>query len=403
MHEITPDFKILEMTKKTLLYFFLILAIAACNRNNQTGNNQVPDQETLMKEAWEDSAKYNYATRLQSGISNFVQADIETDPVNAGINQDAADDPAIFRIGGKIYIAGSNKIGGIHLYDIDGRQLRYYEIGLINNVDTRYIINDNDTILILGGSNRTDNSLSLIIMGKNNVFSPDDEVYHIPSDLKSIYGFCMYSSKESGLSYAFANCKSGQVQQWLIDFGPEGNPIGKEIRKMSVDSQPEGMVADDSTGLLYIGEEWAGVHIFNAEPDAGNESEFIEQSSSSNANISYDIEGLAIYRKDTGGGYLVLSSQGNFSYAVFDLETNEYLTSFKINDGAEVDGVEETDGLDIYDGYVSEQFPEGILVVQDGFNYDGKTKRTQNFKIIDWRKIQALIDGTEDPEYAEGI
>lgn len=383
----------MKTKEKTLIGFFLMLAIAACNLNNQTDESQVPDKETLMKEAWEDSVKYSYAVELQSEIMNHVQADIETEPVQAGINQDAADDPAILKIGGKIYIAGSNKRGGIHIYDLDGRQIKYYDIGLINNVDARNVIHKNDTFLILGGSNRSNNSISLLIMGVNNKYSPGEEVHSIPTDLGEIYGFCMYKSSKNGQTYAFANCKSGRVQQWLIDFDPEGKPGGTEVRKMSVKSQPEGMVADDSTGLLYLGEEWAGVHIFDAEPDGDIESEFIEQSSSANLNISYDIEGLAIYRRDTGGGYLVVSSQGNFSYAVFDLESNEYLTSFKINDGEEVDGVEETDGLDIYDGYVSEQFPEGILVVQDGFNYDGKTKKAQNFKIIDWRKIQAVIDG----------
>ncbi len=380
------------MKDKTLLLLFLVLYVTACNRGNPSGTNGVPDRENLMNEAREDSVRYRYALKLQSGIGNGIEANDETEPVRAQIDQDSADDPAIFDIGGEIYIAGSNKTGGIHLYDIDGNEIRYFDCGLINNVDVRRIVNnEGDTITILGGSNRTDNSISLIKMGENNIFSPDSAVVNIPTNLDEIYGFCMYRNNETGKTYAFVNSKGGKIQQWLIGFSESGILTAEKERVLSVASQPEGMVADDRTGRLYIGEERRGIHVFNARPEGSSMSHIIPESDSTNMNISYDIEGLSIYPVDDTRGYLVASSQGNFSYAVFDLETEKYLGSFKITDGI-VDGVEETDGLDIWSGFISEEYPAGILVVQDGFNYDGTEKRPQNFKIIDWRKIQQLLD-----------
>ncbi|MEL7339689.1 MAG: hypothetical protein AAGM67_04315 [Bacteroidota bacterium] len=34
-----------------------------------------------------------------------------------------------------------------------------------------------------------------------------------------------------------------------------------------------------------------------------------------------------------------------------------------------------------------------MLVVQDGFNYRGDSLVPQNFKIIDWREVAALLSG----------
>jgi 3-phytase len=84
----------------------------------------------------------------------------------------------------------------------------------------------------------------------------------------------------------------------------------------------------------------------------------------------------------------VVSVQGNFSYAVFNRAgDNEYLGSFKIEDGDVIDGVEETDGLEVIPDSLSPQFPGGLLVVQDGFNYQADTLIPQNFKLVDWRQV----------------
>jgi len=68
------------------------------------------------------------------------------------------------------------------------------------------------------------------------------------------------------------------------------------------------------------------------------------------------------------------------------------LTNFIIKD-AQIDGVEETDGLDIVNFPISEKFPKGMLVVHDGFNFRNDTIQAQNFKYISWEKMEKLING----------
>ena len=48
-----------------------------------------------------------------------------------------------------------------------------------------------------------------------------------------------------------------------------------------------------------------------------------------------------------------------------------------------MDGVQETDGLDVALGNFGPQYPAGLLVVQDGDN----APATQNFKYISWADV----------------
>jgi len=68
-----------------------------------------------------------------------VQATVETDPVPHG--GDAADDIAIWVHPADTALStiiGTDKSGGIAVYDLAGKQLQYLSDGKMNNVDIRY-------------------------------------------------------------------------------------------------------------------------------------------------------------------------------------------------------------------------------------------------------------------------
>lgn len=212
------------------------------------------------------------------------------------------------------------------------------------------------------------------------------------SNVDEVYGFCLYHSRISGKHFAFINGKSGMIEQWELVPAKYNKISGNIVRTFSVGSQPEGMVADDATGLLYVAEEQKGIWIFDAEPDGQSEGRFIGMSGEENQNIAYDVEGLALLHRADSAGYLIASSQGNNSYAVFERGgEHRYITSFIVT-GDSIDAVEETDGLDISSAGLNETFRGGVFVVQDGFNYDGDEKKPQNFKLIDVRDILELIE-----------
>ena len=207
---------------------------------------------------------------------------------------------------------------------------------------------------------------------------------------RSVYGLSMYHNKKTGLFYVFVNSKAGEVEQWEL-FSTGDKIDAKLVRSFKLGTQTEGMVADDETGILYVGQELAGIWKFDAEPSGLITGVIVANSSEENPNIKYDVEGLAIYPTDSLNGYLIASSQGNYSYAIFERQgENKYLGSFRIADGA-IDGVEETDGLDV-STFPLPAFPKGVLVVQDGYNYDGKKKKSQNYKIVDWQQIESICN-----------
>jgi 3-phytase len=57
-----------------------------------------------------------------------------------------------------------------------------------------------------------------------------------------------------------------------------------------------------------------------------------------------------------------------------------------------IDGVSETDGLTVSAAALP-GYPQGVLIVQDGRNQ--LPQQPQNFKVVDWRKVQALIDQSD--------
>ncbi|MGK7951779.1 MAG: phytase [Xenococcaceae cyanobacterium] len=76
-----------------------------------------------------------------------------------------------------------------------------------------------------------------------------------------------------------------------------------------------------------------------------------------------DVEGLTIYYGEDSNGYLLASSQGDSTFAIYDRAgSNSYLEKFAI------DNVEESDGADVINLPLGDKFSAGLLVVQDGSN-----------------------------------
>ncbi len=326
-----------------------------------------------------------------------VAAKAETEPVRSAQGLDAADDPAIWIDRGdpnNSRIIGTDKKSGLVVYDLQGKELSFLACGEVNNVDLRYgfPLDDSTSIDLIATTERINNKILLLKL------DPDTDQLNllieegISTAMPEIYGLCMYKSSSSGSFYVFANDKSGLIEQWEIE-SVGGNINYKLVRSLKVSSQPEGMVADDQHGHLFVGEEVAGIWRFDAEPEGSEEGMLLKGSTEeNNPEITYDIEGLTIYNAGNGLGYLVASAQGNNAYAVFDrTEPYGFLGTFSIVDG-DIDGTEDTDGIDVTNVALGDAFPEGLLIVQDGRNTDGVEEYPQNFKMVSWGDIARQFD-----------
>jgi 3-phytase len=320
-----------------------------------------------------------------------VYATVETVPVDAAVGDDAADDPAVWfnaEQPSESRILGSDKKRGLEVFHLDGTRDTTDAIGRINNIDVRLgFPTSTGPKGLVGGSHRDQVGLvfwSIDAQGIRRLRSTA-----LKSQLEDVYGFCLYHS--NGTFYAFVNSKTGDIEQWELT--ATGDSIdGKRVRTLHLGGQVEGMVADDALGTLFVGVEDEGIYRFDALPTGSSQPTLLEASTAENPAIAYDVEGLALYAPNDSTGYLVASSQGNNSYAVFERTgKHAYVGSFTVGDGT-VDGTSETDGIEIAAFSFGESYPAGIFIAQDGANTDGTVSMPQNFKVVSWAEIaQALL------------
>jgi 3-phytase len=325
-----------------------------------------------------------------------VPAAAETEAVGTA-NADAADDPAIWaapaggsamlsgqRIAG--FIAGTDKKAGLYVYDLSGRQLQFLADGLLNNVDLRAdVIVDGRPQVLIGASDRGRMGVALYL------FDPSDGTAanavrpwgFIRSDVTEPYGFCL--AMAGGSPHAVLIGKDGEVRQYRIQAGPDG-PTGTEVRRFAIGSQSEGCVADDESAMLYVGEEMGGVWRYRLDPAAAAERTLVQGVDESGRLVA-DVEGVTLIR-DRGATYLIVSSQGDSAFAVWQVDGVEpaYRGRFRVGAGEGVDAVSGTDGLDALGGPIGD-YPEGLVVVQDDRN-----EGAQNFKLVDWRVIRSALN-----------
>jgi 3-phytase len=307
----------------------------------------------------------------------------ETDPVGT-VNADAADDPAIWRNPAdpaRSWIVGTDKKAGLYSYGLDGHRRAFIAAGELNNVDLRDGVRwGGRDIILAGASDRTDRRTAAIAffaldpatggltaLGSASTGTPGEA-----------YGFC-FGRKLDGVPLAYVVAKDGTVSEYAVD-GSGAAPRVILRRQFRVATQPEGCVVDDRTNQFYLGEEDVGIWRFDL--DTAQPQPIAFATVGAEDGLVADVEGLALAPVGARGGSLVASSQGDSAYVLFDLETGRMTGRFRIG-GAGSEATSDTDGIELALGDFGPDFPQGLLVVQDGDN----APDAQNFKLISWERV----------------
>ncbi len=304
-----------------------------------------------------------------------VAARGETTPVGTA-NDDAADDPAIWRNPRRperSLIVGTDKKAGLYVYGLDGKARHFQPAGRVNNV----------ALVDLGRR-----GVIVVASDRNDVASAKLQIYRLDTRTGALaalgavgggkgeaYGVCL--TQRGRDLFAFSVLKQGDVHQIRLDL-TGAQPRGETVRTMRLASQPEGCVVDARTATLYVGEEARGVWAFDARADAPVAGRLVAPADG--VQLVADVEGLALAPRGRRGGWLVVSSQGDNSYALYSLPGMQPAGRFRIAAGA-FGATEETDGIDLVLGRFGRDFPEGLFVAQDGSN----APSAQNFKLVSWR------------------
>lgn len=307
-----------------------------------------------------------------------VYAIAETEPVGTA-NEDAADDPAIWRNAAEpaaSLIVATDKKGGLYVYGLDGKVRHFLARAGLNNVD---LVDMGEEGIIVFASDRSD-----LADGKIALFRLDPvaatlaPVATLSAGPGEAYGICGYRNADGKLTIYTAP-KEGNIGEWLVTLGSK--PSARRLRTMTVPSQPEGCAIDPRDGTLYIGEEDGGIWRFAASRTDGELVVPLD-----GRLLVADLEGLALVTEGETGGWLYASSQGDNAYMRFALPSLAPAGRFRIAAG-DFGSTEETDGIEAMSGDFGPSFPGGLFIAQDGNN----APHAQNFKMVPLEKIDRML------------
>ena len=317
-------------------------------------------------------------TSVRSCAFPQVEATLETEPVVSV--DDAADDICIWENPNdatKSIVVATDKKYGLITYDLQGKKLYQYPVGRPNNVAlfTPNNILNNDLPLICA-SNRTEETITFAFLNPDGSLT---DIQDIKVPLREVYGITTYLAEQP---YVIVSTKKGKV--WQYQIGLQDKTVRMAlVRKLKFGKTVEGLVVDPNNKKLYVGEEDRGLWQLNALPWQADEKTMILKVD--NNKLKSDFEGIALRENEDGSGWIVMSIQGSNAYAFIDRKSLQLKNIIQIKDGV-VDGVQETDGLDV-SNLKTPTFPNGLLIVQDGENGSDP----QNFKYVNWSKIQPYL------------
>ncbi|MFN3304033.1 MAG: phytase [Roseateles sp.] len=297
---------------------------------------------------------------------------------------DAADDPAIWvhpRQGAHSLILATDKKRGLAVYGLDGRERQFLPVGRINNVDLRQGLRYGGRRLDLAVATQRDEA-ALVLFG----ISPAgrvSELARLKTTLDDIYGVCVGRNAEGGLD-VFPNDKDGRVQRLRLQLAGK-TWQAETVAEFRLDSQPEGCVVDEANQALFVGEEKRGIW----RQDLGMPGSAPQLVITAGPGLVPDVEGLAIH---PGRGWLVVSSQGSDSYAIYDIRppfAQRGTFAIGTNAALGIDAVSETDGLDLTPANLGGPYRDGLLVVQDG--HKRLPHGPQNFKLVPWAAVERAL------------
>jgi 3-phytase len=327
--------------------------------------------------------------------SRFIPACMETTPVRT--LGDAADDAAIWLDNeqpSKSVVFGTNKQSGLHVYNLDGSEIQFIPLGGTNNVDLRqrFTFPDGSVAPIVAVStsraSKRDSTIMLLRFDQSSRRLQPEPLARISPAIKTRVGLgvCLHQS-DDGTMHLGAIGES-RFWQWRLESEPNASIKGELVREVKLSSSAEACVFDDAQKRLYIAEEDLGLWRLAAEPKDGDAMTLVDTVEPT-GKLSPDVEGLAVFTRENGTGYIIVSSQGSDSFHIYRREgENEFIGKFRVI-GCSYDSVDEvtgTDGIEVSSASLGPNWRKGILVVQDHKNTN--PEEPQNFKFVSWGLIE---------------
>jgi 3-phytase len=221
--------------------------------------------------------------------------------------------------------------------------------------------------------------------------------------LKDVDGKVGYTTRDSVALPASFTLPGGK--RWTPCADPGERP---QVEGMAVDQEEHVLyAAQEDVGLWRIdldGGEFAAPSLFDKVREYGVPWSYDEEKEEcvldtehdpghGGRRLSADAEGVTIYHAGDGGGYVLASSQGDDTFAVYGRgERTPYVGSFTVTDGPTTDSVQHSDGSTVVNSPLGRAFPKGVLITHDGEETpaDGERPGT-DFKFTRWDRLAAAF------------
>lgn len=279
---------------------------------------------------------------------------------------------------GKSLLLVTGGEGGVEIDDLSGKRVARFESLEAGFVDVRQNV-------ARGGA-----ALDLLIasdqrLGAVRIYALDAAARKI-SELTAapiavddaITGLCTYRSGLTDKLYAFVATDQGQLEQWELFLG-DGKARGQFVRRIAAGKGVSHCVADDVAGEVFFSEESVGIWRVAAEPEADaarTPVDLVEP----RGTLHEEVKGLALYRAEGLGTYLVAADAGAGAFNVYKPD-GERAGTFSVG-GKDLE-VGDVEGLTIAPGALGGDFPQGVLIAAD--------EDAGNYKVIGWSEVaQAL-------------
>jgi 3-phytase len=198
-------------------------------------------------------------------------------------------------------------------------------------------------------------------------------------------GVALFRRPSDGAIFAIVAPKNGPREGYLGQYRLEDDGQGRVkatfvrfFGRFSGVGEIEAVAVDDALGYVYYADEGDGIHKYHADPDHPAR----ELAHFGRTGYLADREGLAIYARDDGTGYIVSTDQiaGNSRYLIYRREgepgaPHDHSKLLKIVRG----GADSTDGLEITSRPLGPGFPAGLMVAMNS--------GARNFLLFRWEDV----------------
>lgn len=315
-----------------------------------------------------------------------------------------SDDPAIWidpSDPSRSLVLGTDKDdtdGGVYVFGLDGRIDRDRTVtGLqrMNNVDVAYGLRlGGETVDVAVATER--NRMALRVFSLPDMRPVDGGGIPVfdGDSLRAPMGIALYKRPSDGAVFAFVGGKSGPANGYLWQYRLEddgrGRVRGVKVREFGAYSgrkEIEAIAVDDELGYVYYSDETAGIRKYHADPDAGDE----ELAFFGTDGFVRDHEGIALYKRGDGTGYILVSDQQGQRLQVFRREgepgSPHTHTAIAVLPVAALG----TDGIEVTATPLGDAFPNGLLVMM---SEDG------TFHYYPWEEVESRLPARPAAEAA---